>query len=80
MEYLNDFVKNITGVQLQDYIGEELELGRRKGSKPVFWRLRYIIFRKTNSGIITQSCTAEIETVMAGSADGEYKIKSIRFK
>jgi hypothetical protein len=80
MESLSDFTKDITGVQLQDYIGEELESGKKKGSKPVLWRLRYIIYRKTDTGITTQNCTAEVETIMTGGSNKEYKIRSIRFR
>lgn len=78
IDYLNNFSRDVIGIQLQDYIGEELSPG---SGNPVrdLWRLRYIVFRKYGTEVRLENYTAEIETEQS-EGSGQYKIKSMSFK
>lgn len=79
IEYLSSFSKGIVGMQLQDYISEELE---SKSNSPgsVRWKLRYIVFRKFGSEVKAENYRAEIETEKSQNANSTYKIKNIKFQ
>ena len=78
LEYLNNFSKNIVGIQLQDYIGEEMKWGSDALPKSARFNLRYIAFRKFGTEIKSENYIAEIETERIDNYN--YKIKSIIFK
>lgn len=80
IEYLNSFCKEIVGIQLQDYIGEDLKWDGKEYPLLSRWKLRYIVFRKFGSSIKAENYIAEIETMRVDPSSKNYKIKSIKFQ
>lgn len=77
-DYLINFSKNIVGMQLKDYIGEEIKEYNGK-PKADIWRLRYMVFRKFGTDVKLENYTAEIITEKTNTPEGDYKIKKISF-
>jgi hypothetical protein len=76
LETLKSFSKNITGIQLQNYIGKDYSLDDDITDR-CLWKLRYLVFRKFGSDITAQNYIAEIETVWTGPND--FKINKVKF-
>lgn len=79
MEYLNNFSKDIVGIQLKDYIGEEVKYDNGK-DRADSWRLRYIVFRKFGSEVKLENYTAQIITEKSTKPPFDYRIKDITFE
>lgn len=77
-EYLRNFSKDIIGMQLQDYLGEEIQEDNNR-IKCYRWKLRYIAFRKFGTELKLESYTAQIETEMVKNSPKQYKIRSMVF-
>lgn len=74
LQYLNNFSRDIVGLQLQDYVGEET------ANEITRWKLRYIVFRKFDTEIRVENYTVDVITQKTGGSDNSYKIKDIKFK
>lgn len=79
-EYLDNFSRDIVGIQLQDYISQEYNESDKKSPESSLWRLRYIVFRKYGTEVRAENYIAEIEVLKTGSLSQSYKIQNIKFK
>lgn len=80
LQYLNNFARDIAGIQLQDYLGEEPGTNHDNNGNIVVWKLRYIVFRKFGTELRVENYIAEIQTEKTGKSNLSYKIKDIKFK
>lgn len=79
IDYLKNFSKDIVGLQLQDYLGEDIKLDNNKNEKISIWKLRYLAFRRFGTVVRAENYVAEIETEKVNSSEIIYKINSIKF-
>jgi len=80
IQSLNNFSRDVVGIQLQDYIGEEPKWDNKYISKSAIWKLRYVVFRRFGTEVKVENYEAEIETERTGDSNLSYKIKSMKFK